>query len=351
MAKRALISGITGQDGSYLAELLLSKGYEVHGLIRRASTFNTSRIDHLYLDPHTPNARLFLHYGDLSDGARLVTLLAGIDPDEVYNLAAQSHVRVSFDEPEHTADTTGTGTIRMLEAVRLSGIKTRFYQASSSELYGATPPPQNEDTPFYPRSPYAAAKLYSYWITKNYREAYGLFAVNGILFNHESPRRGETFVTRKITRAVAAIKAGLQGYVYMGNLNAVRDWGYAPEYVEGMWRMLQVDEPDDYVLATGVGITVREFLEIAFERVGLNWEDHVRFDERYIRPTEVDALIGDATRARTKLDWVPTVDGRELARLMVDADIEALEHAGRPWIDKVRLGSWETPAVRGAATP
>ena len=351
MAKRALISGITGQDGSYLAELLLSKGYEVHGLIRRASTFNTSRIDHLYVDPHTPNARLFLHYGDLSDGARLVTLLAGIDPDEVYNLAAQSHVRVSFDEPEHTADTTGTGTIRMLEAVRLSGIKTRFYQASSSELYGATPPPQNEDTPFYPRSPYAAAKLYSYWITKNYREAYGLFAVNGILFNHESPRRGETFVTRKITRAVAAIKAGLQGYVYMGNLDAVRDWGYAPEYVEGMWRMLQVDEPDDYVLATGVGITVREFLEIAFERVGLNWEDHVRFDERYIRPTEVDALIGDASRARTKLDWVPTVDGRELARLMVDADIEALEHAGRPWIDKVRLDSWETPAVRGAATP
>jgi GDPmannose 4,6-dehydratase len=350
MAKRALISGITGQDGSYLAELLLSKGYEVHGLIRRASTFNTSRIDHLYVDPHTPNARLFLHYGDLSDGARLVTLLAGIDPDEVYNLAAQSHVRVSFDEPEHTADTTGTGTIRMLEAVRLSGIKTRFYQASSSEMYGATPPPQNEDTPFYPRSPYAAAKLYSYWITKNYREAYGLFAVNGILFNHESPRRGETFVTRKITRAVAAIKAGLQGYVYMGNLDAVRDWGYAPEYVEGMWRMLQVDEPDDYVLATGVGIMVRDFLEIAFERVGLNWEDHVRFDQRYIRPTEVDALIGDASRARTKLDWVPTVDGRELARLMVDADIEALEHAGRPWIDKVRLESWEI-AVRGAATP
>ena len=351
MAKRALITGITGQDGSYLAELLLSKGYEVHGLIRRASTFNTSRIDHLYVDPHSPDARLFLHYGDLSDGARLVTLLADIDPDEVYNLAAQSHVRVSFDEPEHTADTTGTGTIRMLEAVRLSGIKTRFYQASSSELYGATPPPQNEDTPFYPRSPYAAAKLYSYWITKNYREAYGMFAVNGILFNHESPRRGETFVTRKITRAVAAIKAGQQDYVYMGNLDAVRDWGYAAEYVEGMWRMLQVDEPDDYVLATGVGITVREFLEIAFEHAGLNWEDHVRFDERYLRPTEVDALIGDASRARTKLDWVPTVDGRELARLMVDADIEALEHAGRPWIDKVRLDSWGTPAVRGAVAP
>ena len=351
MAKRALISGITGQDGSYLAELLLSKGYEVHGLIRRASTFNTSRIDHLYVDPHTPNAKLLLHYGDLSDGARLVTLLAGIDPDEVYNLAAQSHVRVSFDEPEHTADTTGTGTIRMLEAVRLSGVKTRFYQASSSELYGATPPPQDENTPFYPRSPYAAAKLYSYWITRNYREAYGMFAANGILFNHESPRRGETFVTRKITRAVAAIKAGLQEHVYLGNLDAVRDWGYAPEYVEGMWRMLQADEPDDYVLATGVGITVRDFLEIAFERVGLNWEDHVRFDERYIRLTEVDALIGDASRARDKLGWVPTVDGRELARLMVDADVEALQHAGRLWIDRVKLDSWETPAPRGPVNP
>ncbi|WP_370331131.1 GDP-mannose 4,6-dehydratase [Mycolicibacterium hippocampi] len=351
MAKRALITGITGQDGSYLAELLISKGYEVHGLIRRASTFNTSRIDHLYVDPHVSEARLFLHYGDLSDGARLVTLLAGIDPDEVYNLAAQSHVRVSFDEPEHTADTTGTGTIRMLEAVRLSGIKTRFYQASSSELYGATPPPQNEDTPFYPRSPYAAAKLYSYWITKNYREAYGLFAVNGILFNHESPRRGETFVTRKITRAVAAIKAGKQDYLYMGNLDSVRDWGYAPEYVEGMWRMLQVDEPEDFVLATGVGITVREFLDIAFTHAGLNWEDHVRFDDRYLRPTEVDALIGDPSRASKKLDWVPTISGRELARLMVDADIEALECAGRPWIDKVQLESWDTPTFRGTGLP
>lgn len=350
MTKRALITGITGQDGSYLAELLLSKGYEVHGLIRRASTFNTSRIDHLYVDPHQPDAKLFLHYGDLSDGARLVTLLAGIDPDEVYNLAAQSHVRVSFDEPEHTADTTGTGTIRMLEAVRLSGIKTRFYQASSSELYGATPPPQNENTPFYPRSPYAAAKLYSYWITKNYREAYDMFAVNGILFNHESPRRGETFVTRKITRAVAAIKAGVQDFVYMGNLDSVRDWGYAPEYVEGMWRMLQADAPDDYVLATGIGITVREFLEIAFDRVGLDWEDHVRFDERYLRPTEVDALIGDNTRARTKLGWEPTVDGRELARLMVDADVEALEHAGHPWIDQVQLDSWRTPTAVSSVT-
>ncbi|BBZ79570.1 GDP-mannose 4,6-dehydratase [Mycolicibacterium anyangense] len=346
MTKRALITGITGQDGSYLAELLLSKGYEVHGLIRRASTFNTSRIDHLYVDPHAPDARMFLHYGDLSDGARMVSLLARIDPDEVYNLAAQSHVRVSFDEPEHTADTTGTGTIRMLEAVRLSGIETRFYQASSSELYGATPPPQNESTPFYPRSPYAAAKLYSYWITKNYREAYGMFAVNGILFNHESPRRGETFVTRKITRAVAAIKAGLQEHVYMGNLDSIRDWGYAPEYVEGMWRMLQADDPDDYVLATGTGITVRNFLEEAFGHAGLAWEDHVRFDERYIRPTEVDALIGDPSKVGDQLGWVPTVNGRQLARLMVDADIEALNYAGQPWIDKVLLPGWNTPVAR-----
>jgi GDPmannose 4,6-dehydratase len=349
LTKRALITGITGQDGSYLAELLLSKGYEVHGIIRRASTFNTARIDHLYVDPHAPDANLFLHYGDLSDGVRLVTLLAELNPDEVYNLAAQSHVRVSFDEPEHTADTTGTGTIRMLEAVRLSGIKTRFYQASSSELYGGVAPPQSEDTPFYPRSPYAAAKLYSYWITRNYREAYGIFAVNGILFNHESPRRGETFVTRKITRAVAAIKAGLQDHVYMGNLDAIRDWGYAPEYVEGMWRMLQVDKPGDYVLATGLGITVREFLEIAFAHAGLDWEEHVRFDPRYLRPTEVDQLIGDSSRARRELGWVPTVDGRELARLMVDADIEALEHAGRDWIDTVPLDWWKTPTTRRAA--
>ncbi len=259
MAKRALVTGITGQDGSYLAELLLQKGYEVHGLIRRASTFNTMRIDHLYVDPHDSDARLFLHYGDLSDGARLVTLLAQIDPDEVYNLAAQSHVRVSFDEPEHTADTTGVGSVRMLEAVRLAGLRCRFYQASSSEMFGATPPPQDETTPFYPRSPYGVAKVYSYWITKNYREAYDMFAVNGILFNHESPRRGETFVTRKITRAVARIKAGLDEHLFMGNLDAVRDWGYAPEYVEGMWRMLQADEPDDYVLATGQAYTVTGF--------------------------------------------------------------------------------------------
>jgi len=345
--KRALVTGITGQDGSYLAELLLAKGYEVHGIIRRASTFNTSRIDHLYADPHSEGARLFLHYGDLSDGARLVTLLAEVEPDEVYNLAAQSHVRVSFDEPEHTTDVTGTGTVRLLEAVRLAGITTRFYQASSSEMFGAAPPPQNEHTPFYPRSPYAAAKVYSYWITKNYREAYGLFAVNGILFNHESPRRGETFVTRKITRAVAAIRAGQQDFLYMGNLDAIRDWGYAPEYVEGMWRMLQADEPDDYVLATGVGITVREFLQTAFEHAGLDWEKHVRFDERYLRPTEVDALIGDASHAHRRLDWIPSVNGLELARLMVEADVEALEHAGRPWIDTVQLDWWETPTRRG----
>ncbi|HEY0889047.1 MAG TPA: GDP-mannose 4,6-dehydratase [Nocardioides sp.] len=342
MTKKALITGITGQDGSYLAELLLQKGYEVHGLIRRASTFNTHRIDHLYVDPHDPDAKLFLHYGDLSDGARLVTLLATIKPDEVYNLAAQSHVRVSFDEPEHTADTTGTGTIRLLEAVRLSGIHCRYYQASTSELYGATPPPQSEETPFYPRSPYAAAKLYSYWITKNYREAYDMFAVNGILFNHESPRRGETFVTRKITRAAAAIAAGKQEHLYMGNIDSIRDWGYAAEYVEGMWRMLQVDEPEDFVLATGLGITVRDFLEIAFTEVGLNWEDHVRFDERYLRPTEVDALIGDPTKAEKKLGWKATIDGRALAKLMVEADVEALKHEGRPWIDQVDLPSWTT---------
>lgn len=339
--KKALITGITGQDGSYLAELLLRKGYEVHGLIRRASTFNTARIEHLYQDPHEDDVRLFLHYADLSDGARLVTLLSQINPDEVYNLAAQSHVRVSFDEPEHTADTTGTGAIRLLEAVRLAGIQTRYYQASSSELYGATPPPQDESTPFHPRSPYAAAKLYAYWITRNYREAYDLFAVNGILFNHESPRRGETFVTRKITRAVAAIQAGRQEHLYMGNLDAVRDWGYAAEYVEGMWRMLQADEPDDYVLATGIGMTVRDFLEVSFSHAGLDWEDHVRFDERYLRPTEVDALIGDPSKAHADLGWKPSVDGRELARIMVDADVEALRHAGSPWVDRVALATWE----------
>jgi len=339
--KRALITGITGQDGSYLAELLLAKGYEVHGLIRRSSTFNTSRIEHLYVDPHDPAAKLFLHYGDLSDGARLVTLLSQIQPDEVYNLAAQSHVRVSFDEPEHTGNTTGIGSVRLLEAVRLAGLNCRYYQASSSEMFGATPPPQNEETPFYPRSPYGAAKVYSYWVTRNYREAYGIFAVNGILFNHESPRRGETFVTRKITRAVARIKAGVEDHVYMGNLDAIRDWGYAPEYVEGMWRMLQADEPDDYCLATGGRYSVRDFLAVAFEHAGLDWEKHVRFDDRYLRPTEVDALIGDASKAEVKLGWKAQVHTPELARIMVDADIQALEHEGRPWIDSPAHPDWE----------
>jgi GDPmannose 4,6-dehydratase len=323
--KKALITGITGQDGSYLAELLLSKGYEVHGLIRRASTFNTKRIDHLYTDPHESGADLTLHYGDLTDGSRLTTLVGSIAPDEVYHLGAQSHVRVSFDEPEFTGGTTGLGTTRLLEAIRVLRLDCRFYQASSSEMFGATPPPQDEGTPFYPRSPYGAAKVYAYWMTRNYREAYGMFAVNGILFNHESPRRGETFVTRKITRAVAAIKAGRQEHLYMGNLDAVRDWGYAPEYVEAMWRMLQHDEPTDYVVATGTSYTVRDFLEHAFEHAGLDWEKHVRFDERYLRPTEVDALIGDPTKAASLLGWKAQVHTPELARLMVDADLAELQ--------------------------
>ncbi|CAB4559327.1 unannotated protein [freshwater metagenome] len=333
--KRALITGITGQDGSYLAELLLQKGYEVHGVIRRASTFNTARIDHLYNDPHIAGTKLYLHYGDLSDGSRLVTLLDSVRPQEVYNLAAQSHVRVSFDEPEHTANSTGLGSIRLLEAIRMVGLECRFYQASSSEMFGATPPPQNEDTVFYPRSPYGAAKLYAYWVTRNYREGYGMFAVNGILFNHESPRRGETFVTRKITRAVARIKAGEQKELFMGNLDAVRDWGYAPEYVDAMWRMLQVDEPNDFVVATGTNYTVKDFLQFSFEHVGLDWQKYVKFDERYLRPTEVDALVGDASRANKALDWTPKIHTPELARIMVDADIEALDAAGRPWIDTV----------------
>lgn len=333
-AKRALITGITGQDGSYLAELLLSKGYEVHGLIRRSSTINTSRIDHVYQDPHESGARLFLHYGDLTDGSRLVTLLDQIRPDEVYNLAAQSHVRVSFDEPEYTGDTTGMGTIRLLEAIRMVGLQCRFYQASSSEMFGATPPPQNEDTPFYPRSPYGVAKVYSYWITRNYREAYGMFAVNGILFNHESPRRGDTFVTRKITRAVARIAEGTQTELFMGNLDSVRDWGYAPEYVEAMWRMLQHDTPTDFVVATGTNYTVRDFLQLSFEHVGLDWEKYVRFDERYLRPTEVDALVGSAQKAQDLLGWTPKTLTPALARLMVDADIASLNASGVPWIDK-----------------
>ncbi|GAA3700152.1 GDP-mannose 4,6-dehydratase [Gordonia hankookensis] len=338
--KKALITGITGQDGSYLAELLLSKGYEVHGLIRRSSTFNTSRINHMYVDPHDPSARLFLHYGDVSDGSRLIPLISEIDPDEIYNLAAQSHVRVSFDEPEHTGDITGLGSVRVLEAVRLAGVDCRFFQASSSEMFGASPPPQNEGTPFYPRSPYGIAKVFSYWITRNYREAYGMFAVNGLLFNHESPRRGETFVTRKITRAAARIKAGVEQTLYLGNLDAVRDWGYAPEYVEGMWRMLQADTPEDFVLATGSAYTVRDFLSTAFDHVGLDWQKHVRFDERYLRPTEVDALIGDAGKAERALGWRPTVKALDLARIMVDADTAALDHESEPWIDRPALPSW-----------
>ena len=324
MTKTALITGITGQDGSYLAELLLEKGYVVHGMIRRSSTFNTSRIDHLYRDPHDPDARLFLHYGDLTDGSRLVTLLKSIQPDEVYNLAAQSHVRVSFDEPEFTGMTTGLGCTRLLEALRMVGLEVRYYQASSSEMFGASAPPQNEETLFYPRSPYGVAKVYAYWMTRNYREAYGMFAANGILFNHESPRRGETFVTRKIAIGAAAIAAGKQDKLFMGNLDAVRDWGYAKEYVEGMWRMLQADEPADYVLATGAPYSVRDFLTFCFDRVGLDWEKHVELDERYLRPTEVDALIGDASKAERELGWRAQVLTPELAAIMTDAEVVAL---------------------------
>jgi GDPmannose 4,6-dehydratase len=319
--KKALITGITGQDGSYLAELLLEKGYEVHGIVRRSSQFNTGRIDHLYQDSHDPTARFFLHYGDMTDGSRLVTLLEKVQPDEVYNLAAQSHVRVSFDEPEFTGLTTGVGSTRLLEAIRMIGLDCRYYQASSSEMFGATPPPQDENTPFWPRSPYGAAKVYAYWMTRNYREAYGMFATNGILFNHESPRRGETFVTRKITMAVAAIVAGKQEFLYMGNLDAVRDWGYAKEYVEGMWRMLQADRPNDFVIATGAAYSVRDFLQFSFEHVNLDWQRYVRFDERYLRPTEVDSLIGDPSKAHAELGWKAHVHTPELAKLMVDADL------------------------------
>ncbi|MET9594269.1 GDP-mannose 4,6-dehydratase [Streptomyces sp. NPDC006516] len=324
MAKTALITGVTGQDGSYLAELLLEKGYTVHGLIRRSSSFNTERIDHIYQGPEEADRSFVLHHADLSDGVALVNLLRDIRPDEVYNLGAQSHVRVSFDAPLYTGDVTGLGTVRLLEAVRASGIDTRIYQASSSEMFGASPPPQNEKTPFHPRSPYSVAKVYAYWATVNYREAYGMFATNGILFNHESPRRGETFVTRKITRGVARIKAGLQDRLHLGNLDAVRDWGYAPEYVEAMWRMLQCDTPDDYVVATGEGVSVRQFLEYAFEHAGLDWAEHVRYDPKYERPSEVDALIGDASKAEELLGWKPEVKSRELARIMVDADIRLL---------------------------
>jgi GDPmannose 4,6-dehydratase len=323
--KKALITGITGQDGSYLAELLLGKGYEVHGIIRRASSFNTGRIDHLYTDPHLNGVRFFLHYGDISDSTNLIKLLYRVQPDEVYHLAAQSHVRVSFDIPEYTGDVTGLGTVRILEAIRETGLKAKFYQASSSEMYGkVSESPQSETTPFYPRSPYAAAKVYAYWSTVNYRESYGLFACNGILFNHESPRRGETFVTRKITRAAARIKAGLQDKLYLGNLAAQRDWGYAKEYVEAMWLMLQQDQPDDYVVATGETHSVEEFLAEAFALSGLDWRAHVEIDPKYYRPTEVDLLVGDAGKARTMLGWKATTKFKELVRLMVEADTSVL---------------------------
>ena len=369
MTRKALITGITGQDGSYLAELLLSKGYEVHGLIRRSSTFNTERIDHIYSDPHVPGKKLFLHYGDLNDGGQLSHLIYNIQPDEIYHLAAQSHVRVSFDMPEFTGDITGIGTTRLLEAIRRSGIKTKFYQASSSEMFGAAPPPQNELTPFQPQSPYGAAKVYSYWMVRNYREGYGLFATNGILFNHESPRRGETFVTRKVTRAIARIKYGLEKKLFLGNLEAKRDWGYAGDFVEAMWLMLQQDNPGDFVIATGESHSVREFVDLAFRHAGieLEWQGKgldekgvvrslspssalalaststlasnlkpsssslgvgdvlVEIDSRYFRPTEVDSLQGDASKARETLGWKPRVRFKDLVRMMVDADMKALE--------------------------
>jgi GDPmannose 4,6-dehydratase len=324
--KKALITGITGQDGSYLADLLLDKGYEVHGIIRRASTFNTSRIEHLYQDPHVHGVKLFLHYGDLSDSVNLVKLLYDLKPDEIYHLAAQSHVRVSFDIPEYTSDITGIGAIRILEAIRETGVRPKFYQASSSEMYGKVQAvPQIETTPFWPRSPYAVAKLFAYWATVNYRESYGLHASNGILFNHESPRRGETFVTRKITRAVARIKRGLQKDLYLGNLDARRDWGFAKEYVEGMWRILQQEEPDDYVLATNETHTVREFCEEAFAHVDLDWKEFVKHDARYERPAEVDLLIGDPAKAKAKLGWEAETKFQGLVKLMVDADLRAVD--------------------------
>jgi GDPmannose 4,6-dehydratase len=323
--KRALITGVTGQDGSYLAESLLQKGYEVHGLIRRASSFNTERLEGIYRDPHEAGVHFFMHYGDLSDSGSLVNLIRNLEPAEIYHLGAQSHVKVSFEIPEYTADATGMGTIRMLEAIRASGVDTRFYQASSSEMFGAVPPPQNEETPFHPRSPYGVAKVFAYWAAVNYREAYGMFAANGLLFNHESERRGETFVTRKITRAVARIKAGLQDKLYLGNLDAKRDWGYAPEYVEAMWMMLQHSEPLDLVIATGETHTVREFAQLAFDHVGLDWERYVEVDPNYFRPAEVDHLLGDATKAKEVLGWEPKTSFEELVRIMVDGDVKLLE--------------------------
>jgi GDPmannose 4,6-dehydratase len=331
--KKAFVTGITGQDGSYLTELLLAKGYEVHGLVRRASNFNTNRIDHLFQDPHTPGINLFLHFGDMSDASRLTTLLAQIQPDEIYHLASQSHVRVSFDEPEHTGDVTGLSTTRVLEAIRLVSPKSRIYQASSSEMFGASPPPQFEDTPFYPRSPYGAAKVYSYWMARNYREAYGMFVSNGILFNHESPRRGETFVTRKITRAAARIKLGLQEKLFLGNLDAVRDWGYAPEYVEAMWLILQADEPNDFVVATGQATSVKGFLDSAFGTLDLDWKKHVEIDPVYLRPTEVDSLIGDPSKVRKETNWAAETTAKSLAEKMTLADLRKISEPG--YVDEV----------------
>ena len=323
-SKKALITGITGQDGSYLADLLLGKGYQVHGLIRRSSSFNTGRIDHIYQDPHETGLRLRLHYGDLNDGSSLNKLIRTLEPDEIYNLGAQSHVRVSFDIPEYTGESAGLAAVRLLESIRESGVKTRFYQASSSEMFGnAGERPQNETTSFAPRSPYAAAKMYAYWMTINYREAYGIYAVNGILFNHESPRRGETFVSRKISMAAARIKLGVQEKLYLGNLDARRDWGFAGDYVEAMWSMLQQDTPDDYVVATGVSHSVRDFLDVAFAHAGLDWNQHVEIDPKYFRPTEVDVLVGNAAKAHTQLGWQPRVGFEELVRMMVDADLKA----------------------------
>jgi GDPmannose 4,6-dehydratase len=325
MKKIALITGVTGQDGSYLAEFLLEKGYEVHGIIRRSSSFNTGRIEHIFQDPHEKNQKFFLHYGDLTDGTNLTNLIHQIQPTEVYNLGAQSHVQVSFTLPQYTAEVDAVGAVALLEAIRVSGIKCRFYQASTSELYGSTPPPQNENSPFHPRSPYAAAKLMAYWCTVNYRDGYGIHATNGILFNHESPRRGETFVTRKITRAVARIAQGSKEKLFLGNLDAIRDWGYAKEYVESMWLMLQQDKPGDYVVATGVGASVKDFAEASFTHVGLNWKDHVELDKRYIRPTEVDALIGDPSKTEKELGWKAKTHWKELAELMVEADLEKVK--------------------------
>ena len=323
--KRALITGITGQDGSYLAELLLKKGYEVHGLIRRSSTFNTSRIDHIYKDPHDKDNHFFLHFGDITDGVGLANLIRELEPNEIYNLAAQSHVKVSFEMPDFTAQVDAVGTIRILEALRAAKIEARFYQASTSELFGSTPPPQSERSPFSPQSPYAAAKLYSYWVVRNYREAYGLHATNGILFNHESPRRGETFVTRKITMAAARIKLGSQSKLYLGNLDAIRDWGYAPEYVESMWAMMQESSPSDYVIATGVGATVRDFCDAAFTAVGLDYRNHIELDSRYLRPTEVNALVGDTSKAKQVLGWEAKTHWKELAEIMVEADLRKIQ--------------------------